>query len=305
MAAERMHDDEVMTDVPLVRRLVATQFPRWSDLPVTRVSSAGTDNALYRLGDHMVVRLPRIHWARDDVEKEHRWLPVLAPQLPVAIPTPLAMGEPAEGYPWHWSVYSWLDGRPPAPVGFPGFPSLIRELAGFITALHSIDPTGGPPATRGVPLADADEGTRSWIAAIESIESLASETDTVAITAAWEEAVEAAPWSGAPVWIHGDLARGNLLTVDDRLTAVIDFGGLGVGDPAADLMVAWNLLPAEVRRDFRAAVAVDEDTWRRGRGWALAVALGQLPYYHQTNPALADSARHVIAEVIGEHRSLG
>ncbi|HEY2947872.1 MAG TPA: aminoglycoside phosphotransferase family protein [Micromonosporaceae bacterium] len=294
-----MHADEVATDLRLVRRLLTHQFPQWADLPLAPVPSAGTDNALYRLGDDLAVRLPRIHWAVDEVAKEHHWLPTLAPLLPVAIPQPLGMGEPAEGYPWPWSVYRWLDGENPATGGIPDPDSLASQLAQFVSALHRIDPVGGPPAGRGVPLHERDAPTRA------AIDALGESVDTGAVTAAWDAALRAPAWPGPPVWIHGDLSPGNLLCIDGRLSAVIDFAGAGVGDPACDMIVAWNLLPAEARSVFRATVRVDDATWERGRGWALSIALIQLPYYHRTNPALAANSRHVIREVLAEHASRG
>lgn len=291
----RMHPDEIEIDVPLVRRLVATQFSHWSGLPIRPVPSAGTDNALYRLGEELLVRLPRIHWAVPNVDKELHWLPRLARHLPVAVPEPLGRGEPAEGYPWPWSVYRWLDGENPDVDHLDDAESLATELARFVSALHRIDPTGAPPAGRGVPLAERESATRSAIDALHGM------VDVATVTAAWEEDVRAPAWSGPPVWVHGDLSPGNLLLIGGRLGAVIDFGGLGVGDPACDLIVAWNLLPADSRDVFRALLQVDEATWQRGRGWALSIALIQLPYYHRTNPALADSARHVIREVLAAH----
>ena len=295
VAAGKMHVDEVDTDASLVRRLLAAQFQQWAHLPIRSVPSAGTDNALFRLGDDMVVRLPRIHWAVGSLDKEHHWLPRLAPLLPVAIPTPLGKGEPAEGYPWQWSVYRWLDGENPTvdDIADPGL--LAADLAEFIAALQRIDPTGAPAASRGVPLAMRDAPTRT---AIEALHGL---VDTDAVTAAWDAALRTPEWPGGPVWLHSDLAPGNVLVVDGRLDAVIDFGGLGVGDPAADLAVAWNLLPAAVRNDFRRAVQVDDATWERGRGWALSIALIQLPYYQTTNPVLAAGARHTIAQVLADH----
>jgi aminoglycoside phosphotransferase (APT) family kinase protein len=292
MATRKMHADEIQTDVELVRRLLAAQFPEWSALPVERVASSGTDNALYRLGDDMVVRLPRIHWAVGAVDKDVRWLPRLAPLLPVAIPLPLAKGTPAEGYPWEWGVYRWLEGENPAV----GSRAVARDIAQFVEALHRIDLPGGPLATRGVPLAMRDDPTRAALAALHE------EIDIDAATAAWDAALRVPSWSGPPVWIHGDLAPGNLLLEAGRLSGVIDFGGLGMGDPACDLMVAWNLLAAGARKVFRAELDVDEATWARGRGWALSVALIQLPYYKETNPALAASARRVIREVLRAHR---
>ena len=291
-----LHGGEVDTDVSLAGRLLAAQFPQWADLPIEPVASAGTDNALYRLGGDMVVRLPRIEWAVESVDREHRWLPRLAPLLPVAIPVPLGRGRPAEGYPWPWSVYRWLEGGNPAidRLADPGL--LARDLAEFIAALRGIDPTDGPPAGRSGPLAMRDAPTRS------AIEALRGMVDTGALTAAWDAALRTPGWPGAPVWVHSDLAPGNVLLVNGRLSAVIDFSGLGVGDPACDVPVAWNLLPAGTRNVFRAALRVDDATWARGRGWALSVALIQLPYYRDTNPVLAANARHVIHEVLADHK---
>lgn len=289
-----MHADELHTDATLVRRLLAAQFPQWAALPVERIPSSGTDNALYRLGGDMVVRLPRIHWAVAGVDREQEWLPRVAPFLPVPVPVPLARGEPAEGFPWPWSVCPWLAGENPVVDRIRDARSLATDLAQFVAALQRIDSAGGPAAGRGVPLAMRDEPTRTALAALRGA------VDSEGVTAAWDAALQTPAWSGPPVWVHGDLAPGNLLLDGGRLTGVIDFGGLGVGDPACDLMVAWNLLPADARRAFRAESGVDDATWTRGRGWALSVALIQLPYYRDTNAALAASARHVIREVLAD-----
>jgi aminoglycoside phosphotransferase (APT) family kinase protein len=296
-----MHLNEVDTDVALVGRLLAAQFPHWAGLPIEPVPSAGTDNALYRLGADMAVRLPRIHWATAQVDKEHRWLPRLAPFLPLAIPVPLAKGTPGAGYPWHWSVYRWLDGENATIERLADPRQAATALAQFIVALQRIDPTGGPPpgphnSFRGVPLAMRDTPTRAAIA------DLGGTLDAAAVTAAWEAALQAPTWPGPHVWIHGDLQSGNLLAVQGGLSAVIDFGCLGVGDPACDLIVAWNLLSAETRDVFRAALPVDNATWARGRGWALSVGLIALPYYQSTNPVLAGIARYAIDEVLADHK---
>lgn len=300
MSTGKMHADEVDIDVTLVRRLLAAQFPQWTNLPITPVHSAGTDNALYRLGKDMVVRLPRIENATEQVDKEQQWLPKLAPHLPLAIPVPLAKGTPGEGYPWQWSVYRWLTGENATieRISDPG--QAARDLAHFVAALQRIDPTGGPPpgvynSFRGVPLSTRDAETRVAIASLESV------LDTGAVTAAWDAALQAPAWHGPPVWIQGDLSPLNLLVQQGRLSAVIDFGCLGVGDPACDLQVAWNLLSVQTRDVFRAALGVDDATWARGRGWALSVALIALPYYQNTNPVLAGIARRAIAEVLADH----
>lgn len=300
MVVAKMHADEVETDASLVRRLLVDQFPHWADLPIEPVPSAGTDNALYRLGDDMVARLPRIEWAVAQVAKEQRWLPKLAPLLPLEVPIPLAKGKPAEGYPWHWSVYRWLEGENPTIERLADPGRAAAALARFVRALQRIDPADGPrpgPGNffRGVPLALRDAPTRSALADLEGV------IDTAAAAAAWEAALEAPEWHGPLVWIHGDLQAGNLLVVGGRLRAVIDFGGLGVGDPACDLIVAWNFLSATTRDSFRTAVGVDEATWARGRGWALSVSLVGLPYYLDTNPGFVQNARRTIDAVLTDH----
>lgn len=295
MCASKMHADEASIDAALVQRLIAAQFPRWAGLPVQPIDSAGTSNAMYRLGRDMVVRLPRLAGAAHDVEKEHRWLPRLAPLLPFDIPVPLAQGTPALSYPWHWSVYRWLDGENPT-AGSVAEPGLLAEdLAEFVNALHRIDPTGGPASYRSEPLADRDTATRAAIAELRGI------VDTDAASAAWEAALRVPEWSGPQVWLHADLQPGNLLMARGRLSAVIDFGCLGLGDPAVDLISAWYLLPAGARGGFRAALEVDDAAWTRGRGWALSIALMELQYYRQTNPVMATIARHVIGEVLTDH----
>jgi aminoglycoside phosphotransferase (APT) family kinase protein len=290
-----MHADEVETDPVVVRRLLSAQSPQWARLPVRPVPSAGTDNALYRLGADLAVRLPRIGWAVDDVEKEQRWLPRLAPHLPLAVPVPVGSGRPAEGYPWPWSVYRWLPGEDVAAGVLRNLEEAAVDLAGFVAALHGIGTPGTLPlagASRGGPLSARDEATRSAIAA------LGDDVDAGAVTAAWEAALAAPEWDGAPVWVHGDLTPGNLLVEHGRLSAVIDFGALNVGDPAVDLLVAWNLFRPTVREVYRAALDVDDATWERGRGWALSVALIALPYYRHTNPAITANSRLVIEQVL-------
>jgi aminoglycoside phosphotransferase (APT) family kinase protein len=295
MRTGRMHADEVDHDVALVRRLLAAQLPHWADLPIEPVPSSGTDNAMYRLGDAMAVRLPRIPGAVADVEKEHRWLPRLAPFLPLAVPVPLAKGKPGEGYPWPWSVYRWLDGETATMDRIAEPEQAAADLAGFVGALQRIDPSDGPRGGRGVPLSRRDAETREALAALHGM------IDVGAATAAWEAALLAPAWEGPPVWLHGDLHATNLLAREGRLSAVIDFGGVGVGDPACDLMVAWTYLPARTREVFRAALPVDDATWARGRGWALSVGLIALPYYRDSNPVLAGIARSAIAEALADH----
>ncbi|HEU4423701.1 MAG TPA: aminoglycoside phosphotransferase family protein [Pilimelia sp.] len=308
MSRGGLRPGEVHVDAALVRRLLAAQFPQWADLPVVPVDSFGTDNAMYRLGEDKAVRLPRLpRWA-PQVDREHHWLPRLAPRLPLAIPLPLAMGSPAEDYPFRWSVYPWLDGANPAIDRVTDPCQAAKDLAEFITALRRIDPTGGPSpetsnAFRGVPLGDSrpsiavDSRVRPMIAALDGA------VDVDALTAVWEAALVAAPaWDGRPVWIHGDLTPGNLLAVDGRLSAVIDFGCMGVGDPACDLMVAWTFLSAESRAVFRAALAVDDTTWARGRGWGLAMTLPSPADFSDADPVRAAGARRLVDEFIVDHQ---
>lgn len=250
---------------------------------------------VYRLGVDMVVRLPRIQSAVESVDKEHEWLPRLAPHLPIAIPVPLAKGTPANGYPLQWGVYSWLQGENPTTDSIIDVDSLTGDVVHFVDALHRIDIPGGPPSHRGAPLRVQDEEARS------ALSQLTGKINTDAATSAWDEALTIPQWSGAPVWIHGDLLPGNLLVQAGRLTGVIDWAALGMGDPACDLVVAWALLPPAARDAFRVALDVDDATWVRGRGWALSIGLIALPYYTETNPGFAATARHLINEVLADY----
>ena len=302
-----MHRDEVPTDASLVGRLIAAQFPEWADLPIEPVRQFGTDNALYRVGDDMVARLPIRGRTSDTLQKERRWLPELASLLPLAVPVPLATGKAAEGYPFEWSIYRWLPGAAANEEPLADLRQAAADLAAFIAASERIDPANGPPPGehnffRGAPLATRDQAARA------AIGSLAETIDADAATAAWEAAVNAPEWKRPPVWIHGDLDPRNLLVEDGRLSAVIDFGGLGVGDPACDVMVAWKLFSADTRDAFRAALSVDEATWARARGWALSQALIALAYYTlDTNPVLVREAERWLAEVLADQtaRSTG
>ncbi|KOV58135.1 phosphotransferase [Streptomyces sp. MMG1121] len=293
-----MHPGMHAIGVDLVRRLVAGQFPQWAGLAVERFPSGGTVNAMYRLGDDMVVRLPLVAGGANDASRERTWLPRLVPHLPTTIPEVLGEGEPAEGYPWPWSVYRWLAGENPE-AGALSEPVLLAEdLAEFVAAMRSITLPGAPRAHRGGPVASLDAETR---AAIEELRGIPQEgVDCDAATAVWEETLRAPGWDGPPVWLHADLMPGNLLVDGGRLTSVIDFGCMGAGDPACDLFPAWNLLPAEAREVFRETLNVDNATWIRGRGRTLSQALIALPYYRRTNPAMAHNARHVIRTVLRE-----
>jgi aminoglycoside phosphotransferase (APT) family kinase protein len=293
----RMHPDEVLTDVTLVRRLLAHQFPEWAGLPVRLVASYGTDHDIYRLGERLVVRLPRIGWATAQAAKEREWLPKLAPHLPLAVPVQVAQGLPAEGYPFEWSVYEWLPGED-ASRAAADREQLAVDLARFIRALRAVDTAGAPlrpRGARGAPLIEGDEQVR------RSISQLGDRIDGAAALRAWEQSLGARPWTEAEAWVHGDLLPGNLLVVEGRLGGVIDWGGLNVGDPACDLQPAWNAFEGANRRRFRAALGVDDASWLRGRGWALYQAVSALPYYWDTNPGMIRQASRALAEVLADH----
>jgi aminoglycoside phosphotransferase (APT) family kinase protein len=296
MARTRMHADEISTDPELVRRLLTGQFPRWADLPVRLVPSYGTDHDIYRLGPDLVVRLPRIAWAAAQPEKEARWLPHLAPHLPLALPVPVALGRPGEGYPFPWAVHGWLPGQN-ADRTLRDLDRAATDLAGFVRALRSVSPAGAPlrvPGGRGGPLAERDE------AVVRCIAELGDRIDGAAALRSWRQSLEAPAWDGDDVWLHGDLLPGNLLVVDGRLSGVIDFGGLAVGDPACDLQPAWNLFTGSSRDLFLDGLGTDAAGRLRGRGWVLSQAVIALPYYWQTNPGIVGQAMHALTEVLAE-----
>jgi aminoglycoside phosphotransferase (APT) family kinase protein len=290
----------VEIDTSLVRRLIAAQFPAWAHLPIRPVELGGWDNRTFHLGEDMTARLPSAEAYAAQVDKEHRWLPRLAPSLPLPIPVPLAKGNPGDGYPWHWSIYRWLEGEVATIDRVADMREFAATLAHFLTCLQRIDPSGGPvPGPhnfyRGGPLATHDAETRRVIAA------LSGAIDGTTATAAWEAALSAT-WQGSPVWLHGDVAASNLLVTAGRLSAVIDFGCSAVGDPACDLTIAWTLFSGESREAFRAALRLDSATWIRARGWALWKALIALAAPFGPYAVEAVTARYVLDEVLAEHR---
>ena len=289
-----MHADEISTDVDLVRRLLAAQFPQWANLPIERVASYGTDHDIYRLGDLLVVRLPRIRAATQQAAKEAEWLPRLAPHVPLALPVQLVMGHATEGYPFGWSVYEWLPGDN-ANDTIDDLEQAAVDLGAFVKALRRVDTAGAhsrPLRGRGSPLGEVDQQVRG------SVGHLGDRVDSEATIRSWEESLMAAAWEAPGVWVHGDLLPGNLLVVEGRLSAVIDFGGLNVGDPACDLQPAWNLFAGESRARFRNELQVDDASWLRGRGWALYQAVSALAYYWETNPEMIRQASHALAQVL-------
>lgn len=291
-----MHADQLDIDVALVRRLIAAQFPHWAELPLEPVASDGTVNALYRLGAGHVVRLPLRRQGERSLSRERQWLPRLAPELPLAVPVPVASGAPGEGYPCEWSVYRWLEGEPWRSEGVADPCRAARDLARFVIALRRVDASDGPRnprGDRGSPLASREEWVQNAIAALDG------EIDARAACALWQAAREAPPWDGAPLWFHGDLRGANLLVADGRLSAVIDFGIAAVGDPACDQAAAWMLFSGESRSVFRRELAGDVASWARARGWALSTSLLELAYYREdTNPGMVAQARRTLEAVL-------
>ncbi len=284
-------DTRPTIDAALVRRLVDTQFPQWSGLPLRLLDPAGSDHVIYRLGERLSVRLPRHAGAVGQAEKELEWLPRLAPRLPLAIPVPVGVGEPDFGYPWRWAVSRWLDGEVATVEALADSSVAAVELAEFLAALQRFESQAVKDLT-GRPLADRDDETRAAIAEAGGV------FDATAMTELWDAAVRAPGWDRPPVWFHGDFHTGNLLTVDGRLSAVIDFGGLGIGDPACDLTIAFTLMSAGSRAAFRAALDVDDATWTRGRGWALTTGLNAYTTYAATNPRIATQTTRQITEAL-------
>jgi aminoglycoside phosphotransferase (APT) family kinase protein len=290
-----MHTDELEIDEALVRRLLEAQFPAWAGLPLAELPAGGTDNTIFRLGEELSVRLPRRRsFPAGALDDEHEWLPRLAALLPLAVPTPVARGAPGEGYPHAWAIHTWLEGADAASAAFDRARAAV-DLARLIEALWRVDPAGGPPpGGRGGPLPPRDRATRAGIAA------LTGTIDVVRVTAAWEHALAAPVWEGSPTWVHGDLDARNLLVADGRISGVLDWASVCVGDPACDVKVAWAVLDAETRPVFRELLRIDDATWSRGRGWALSQALIALPYYQGTYPGIVREARRWLDEVLAD-----
>jgi len=289
-------DGRAGIDTALVRRLIAQQFPQWADLAVTPVKLDGWDNRTYRLGKELTARLPTAEGYPAAIDKEHQWLPVLAPSLPVAIPEAVAKGSPGEGYPYHWAIRRWIDGETASLSTVADLDEFARSIAEFIVALQNIDATGGPVAGahsfyRGTPPEYYHDQT------VEALAVLKGRIDTDLAREVWDAAL-ATSWDRPPVWFHGDIATGNLLVRDGRLSAVIDFGTSGVGDPACDLVIAYTFFSGSARSAFRDAVRQEPDTWSRARGWALWKALITLA----TDRDISIN-QQVITEVLADHQA--
>jgi aminoglycoside phosphotransferase (APT) family kinase protein len=286
-------------DAALARGLIDSQFPQWSELPIAAVAVDGWDNRTFRLGSELTIRLPSGAWYARQVEKEQRWLPVLAPRLPLPIPAPVAKGAPGLGFPYPWSVYRWLDGELAATGRIGDLTGFATDLARFLRALGRVDATGGPEPGRhnffrGGPLATYADET------VAAIEALGAEVPRARVERVWADAM-ASSWEREPAWFHGDVASGNLLVRDGRLVAVIDFGSSGIGDPACDAVIAWTFLSGPSRDRFRAELGVDADTWSRGRGWGLWKALISLVGHLEHDSPDAALARRDIDQILADH----
>jgi aminoglycoside phosphotransferase (APT) family kinase protein len=299
MADVKMHADEIDIGPALAKSLVARQFPHLANLPIRKLSSAGTENTIFRLGENLAIRMPRVAGAAKQAEREAIWLPQLAPHLSLAVPEPVGLGRPTDEFAHHWAICRWLEGENAFVRPATDLIDSARRLARFIQSLRGVPVAGdsslvATTSGRGVDLIHRDAATRAAIASCEGL------VDTETLSAIWAHALAMPKWDGAPIWVHGDIHVGNLLTEDGRTTGIIDWGCLGMGDPACDLTVAWSMLDRGSREVFRSELAVDEATWIRGRAWAISVAVIALPYYLETNPLLVAISRHSIEQAVAD-----
>lgn len=259
--------DNIKIDTNLVKKLIAEQFPQWQSLSIHPVAQSGWDNRTFHLGEEMVIRLPSDKEYEPQIEKEYRWLPSLSKQLSFQITQPIALGKPSSTYPWHWSINRWIEGESASRQNIHDIKFFAEALGACLKEFQSLDATGGPLAGahnfyRGGLLNAYDHEMRLAIPKIKNFheQSLAASL--------WQEAL-ASKWHLRPVWVHGDIAVGNILVHSGRLHGLIDFGQLAIGDPACDLVIAWNFFSSEERSVFKKAVQLDNDTWIRALGWAL------------------------------------
>ncbi|MEA3501429.1 MAG: aminoglycoside phosphotransferase family protein [Actinomycetota bacterium] len=290
-----LHDGEFRVDDALVAGLVASQMPEWTGLPLRRIHTSGTVNAAYRLGDHMLVRLPRHARFRSGPLKESRWLPELARSVPLEVPEYLALGQPTDDYPSPWSVLRWIDGEDATPSALSHLNTTAQRLGEFVVALRHVDTDGAPDESgRGKGLLPAHDRFLDYLGRFNN------ERERDKILRVWETSRASPVWRGSPTWFHGDLHSGNLLARDGSLIAVLDWEGCGVGDPASDLIAAWWLFDVDSRQAFRDAIQPDEAQWVRGMGWALYMAVAAIPYYSDSNPVFASMARLALDRILTE-----
>ncbi|MCL2516818.1 MAG: aminoglycoside phosphotransferase family protein [Microbacteriaceae bacterium] len=285
----RMHAHQIDVTASDVRRLLSAQFPQWAGESVMRLPSYGTTNAMFKLGDDKVARLPFIPGDGASIAVEAGLLAHVAGALPVPTPRVLEVGEPDGAYPFHWSVLSWLPGEMPVPESLVDASGLVDDVVDIVLALQRMPVHGARTAQRSAPFCHSADEVRGYLA------QLAGDFDTRALSRLWNDALAAPAWDGPPMWLHSDLLPSNLL-VDERgrLCGVLDWAAAGVGDPSCELLAAWNVFPADARELFRARLGVDEASWRRGRGWAVSQASHALAYYRETNPGMVEMATRAL-----------
>lgn len=302
-ATVKMHPDQLDVSPETVAGLVSDQFPQWRTLPVRPVTSAGTVNTLFRLGEDLVLRFPlqsaEPEAKREELTREADAARRLLGHVPVPTPVPVAVGAPGHGYPLPWAVYRWLPGTVATGANVADSEPFAADLADFVRAVRSLDAQGRTfaGAGRGGRLVSQD----SWVTSC--LAQSAALIDTAALHRLWAR-LRLAPRGGAPdVWTHGDLMPGNLLVAEGRLAAVLDVGGLVPADPALDLMPAWNLMTPGSRTVFRGALGTDDAEWERGKGWAFAQAIGCLHYYRLTNPVMSEIAHRTMSALLDDEAS--
>ena len=291
MNESRMHEGEVTVDAALVRNMISEQFPQWSQLEVKKIRPSGTVNTIYRLGDEMYVRLPRLETGVSALQKELQWLPHLVDKVTLSVPSPIAQGDPTDEYPFHWAVYKWLHGET-FNLELIDAIDTAKRLANFVSQLRMVDSTDAPRSLRCLPLQKSDDLVGSTIRQLRGV------IDTDAVMVLWDTCLKSPCWDGVSVFTHGDLLPSNLLVYQNRLNAIIDFGSLGVGDPAVDVIPAWSVFENDDREAFRTALDVDDATWTRAKGLALRQALLIIPYYPETNPQFVELAKRTVERVL-------
>ncbi|MCH9770531.1 MAG: aminoglycoside phosphotransferase family protein [Gammaproteobacteria bacterium] len=290
---KRMHKNELQITEPLVRSLLCAQCPEWAELEIEPVPSSGTDHALFRVGKNLVARLPRIERAVKNIDKEYEWVPEISKLIKTSVSIPIFKGERQIDYPYQWLILKWNEGVNPNFEKENEYAELAKELANFLNQLHGINLKNGPQSRRGIPLINQNIKTQ------KAINQLTLEINVKKITALWKQLSCLPSWNKPSVWVHGDFLPGNILVKQNNLNAVIDFSDLGIGDPACDLIIAWSLFNEKSRNIFKNNLNyIDADTWLRGQGWALSIALIMLPYYKKSNPQLAKLAKRVIKSVL-------
>lgn len=290
----------ITINADLVKKLIKEQFPQWSNLDIKPVKNGGNDNRTFHLGEELSVRLPSEEAYSYQVEKEQKWLPILAEKLSFTIPTPIAKGVANEDYPWSWSIYKWLEGETLSYKKIDGLSQFAKDLGTFLNEFQAIDASEGPLAGqhnfyRGGSLLIYDKESRN------SIENNKNSFDLHILNEIWDLALDS-KWVSNPVWVHGDIAPGNILVKDGKLSAVIDFGILGVGDPSCDAAIAWTFFDETSRGEFKKVLNIDGGTWNRARGWALWKALITYDAYKDTVKIMADEAYRTILTIIDDYK---